>query len=136
MCFANAAVAAANLRDNFCIQPLIKERCSAWMTSYKMPEGCGKGPASKCGLILGPAPAWVNGQFRFWVQLSPAGVWVVTGDVNLVGQMQLHGKCYHRYSKTQIQSYIYIYKNMFQMHFLVLFVTCIYSEAKKYVNTL
>lgn len=61
MCFANAALAAANLRDNFCIQPLIKEQSFAWMTSSKVPGGCGKGPVSKCGLNRGPfGPQWMD----------------------------------------------------------------------------
>lgn len=46
MCFANAAVVAANLREY--IQPLIKEHSYAWVTSSKVPGGCGKGPASEC----------------------------------------------------------------------------------------
>lgn len=58
MCFANAALAAANLQDNLYIQPLIKERSYAWMTSSKVPGGCGKGPASGCGLSQG---GWVMG---------------------------------------------------------------------------
>lgn len=45
MCFANAAVAAANLYT----QPLIKEHGYAWVTSSKVPGGCGKGPASERG---------------------------------------------------------------------------------------
>ncbi len=53
MCFANAALAAANLRDNFDIQSLIKEHSYAWMTSSKVPGGCGKGPARECGLNQG-----------------------------------------------------------------------------------
>lgn len=54
MCFANAAVEAANLRDNLYIQPLIKEHGYAWMTSSKVPGGgCRKGPASECGLSRG-----------------------------------------------------------------------------------
>lgn len=61
MCFANAALAAANLRDNFCIQPLIKEHSYAWITSSKVPGGCGKGPVSKCGLNRGPVgPKWMD----------------------------------------------------------------------------
>lgn len=47
MCFANAALAAANLRDNFYIQTLIKEHIYAWVTSSKVPGGCGNGPVSK-----------------------------------------------------------------------------------------
>lgn len=39
MCFANAVVEAANLRDNLYIQPLIKEHGYAWMTSSKVPGG-------------------------------------------------------------------------------------------------
>lgn len=45
MCFANAVVAAANLWDNLYIQLLIKEHGYAWVTSSKVPGGCGKGPA-------------------------------------------------------------------------------------------
>lgn len=41
LCFA-----AANLYT----QPLIEERGYAWVTSSKVPGGCGKGPASECGL--------------------------------------------------------------------------------------
>lgn len=48
MCFADA-LAAANLRDNFYIQPLIKEHSYAWVTSSEVPGGCGKGSVSKCG---------------------------------------------------------------------------------------
>lgn len=114
MCFANAALAAANLRDNFCFQPLIKERCSAWMTSYKMPEGCGKGPASKCCLHLGPAPASVNRQLRFWVQLGPAGVWVATGDVNLVEQMYPRWTDFTRYKKKRRYSLFFFLKKIYK----------------------
>lgn len=66
MCFANAALAAANLGDNLRIQPLIKEQSYAWMTSSKVPGGCGKGPVSGRGLgqagaawseRTGPSPA-------------------------------------------------------------------------------
>lgn len=61
MCLANAALAAANLRDNLYIQPLIKEHSYAWMTSSKVPGGCGKRPASKCGLNRGPVlPCWID----------------------------------------------------------------------------
>lgn len=56
MCFANAAVVAANLQDNLFIQPLIKEHGYAWVTSSKVPGGCGKGPASECGLSRGSDP--------------------------------------------------------------------------------
>lgn len=74
MCFANAALAAANLRDNFYIQPLIKEHSYAWMTSSKVPGGCGKGPVSKCGLNRGAGPASLKELYR--VQLSERGLTV------------------------------------------------------------
>lgn len=53
MCLAHAAVVAANLRDNLYVQPLIKQRAYAWVTSSKVPGGCGKEPASECGLSRG-----------------------------------------------------------------------------------
>lgn len=42
------------------IQALIKERICAWMTSSKVPGGCGKGPFSGRGLALA-VPASENG---------------------------------------------------------------------------
>lgn len=54
--FANAAVVAANLRENSYIQPLIEEHSYAWVTSSKVPGGCGKGPASECCHSRGPGP--------------------------------------------------------------------------------
>lgn len=58
MCFANAAVVTANLY----IQPLIKEHGYAWLTSSKVPGGCGKGPASECGLRWGSDPLCHKGR--------------------------------------------------------------------------
>lgn len=52
MCFANATLAVANLRDNLYIQPVIKKHCYAWMTSSKVHGGYGKVPVSKCGVAL------------------------------------------------------------------------------------
>lgn len=62
MCFGSAAVAAANLQDNLHIQPLIKEPGYAWVTSSKVPGGCGNGPASKCGLSRGSGPLCHKGR--------------------------------------------------------------------------
>jgi len=85
MCFANAALAAASLRDNFYIQPLIKEHSSAWMTSSKVPGGCGKRPVSKCGLNVGPVLThWMDTHRLQWyrVQLSPAEVGAAHGGLH------------------------------------------------------
>lgn len=57
MCSANAAVAAANLYA----QPLIKERGYAWVTSSKVPGGCGKWPASERGPSQGSDPLCQSG---------------------------------------------------------------------------
>lgn len=81
MCFANAALAAANLRDNFNIQPLIKEHRSAWMASSKVPGGCGKGPGRKCGLNpRSIQPQWMgnkdfNDSGSFFVQWMWGWLW-------------------------------------------------------------
>lgn len=67
MCFSNAAVVAANLRDNLYVQPLIKEHSYAWVTSSKVPGGCGKGPASEWP---GVGPTLLN-ETDFWLCFLP-----------------------------------------------------------------